>query len=145
MRDDPALFIIGLTVGVLAITGLFVVYRILDPQQVGVTTLKRPMKDRIWFTKPQWYWFGWRTLIPYSRGGDEFMWHCYTFGWTITGRVNIALKPCPGEKCSWALDDDELEGMFGGRLPVWPVDGYGHNWIKCERPGCYCQDDEEEA
>lgn len=55
----------------------------------------RFMRDRIWFWKPQWHWFGWRTLIPFSRGGDEYDWHTVVLGWTITGRIIFAVRPCP--------------------------------------------------
>jgi hypothetical protein len=55
----------------------------------------------VWFWKPQWYWFGWRTLIPFSRGGDEWDWHTFVLGWTITGRVIIATHRCRGTgKCA---------------------------------------------
>lgn len=50
-------------------------------------------RPRLWFWKPEWYWFGWRTLSPiwFHKGGDEWHRHTITFGWTITGRVIIAL------------------------------------------------------
>lgn len=45
---------------------------------------------RFWFYRPQWYWFGWRTLIPVLRGHDEFHRWTVILGWTITGRIIIA-------------------------------------------------------
>ena len=54
------------------------------------TPTKRP---RIWFYHPEWYWHGWSTLLPVHRGGDEWNRWTLMFGWTITGRVVVALWP----------------------------------------------------
>ncbi|KQP63121.1 hypothetical protein [Nocardioides sp. Leaf285] len=58
--------------------------------------IDRSWRDRVWFWKPQWHWWGWRTLVPVFRGGDQHNWHTICLGWTITGRVIIATRPCPG-------------------------------------------------
>lgn len=57
------------------------------------------MTDRIWFWKPQRYWFGWRTLIPFMYGHDEFARRTLLFGWTITGRIIIAVWGCGDPEC----------------------------------------------
>lgn len=57
---------------------------------------QRPLRARVWFWKPQWYWHGWSTLVPFFRGGDEYDWHTIVLGWTITGRIIIATRHCPG-------------------------------------------------
>lgn len=71
--------------------------------------MNRPLRHRIWFWKPEWHWFGWRTLVPFYRGGDEWDWHTVVFGWTITGRVIFATRRC---NC-----DDGV-----ALLPDWPAD-----------------------
>jgi hypothetical protein len=82
---------------------------------------RRPLLARIWFWGPQWYWFGWRTLIPFSQGGDEWDWHTIVLGWTITGRAIIATHRCRGTgKC--AEDYREV-----GLRPDWPADPYGQD------------------
>lgn len=50
---------------------------------------------RVWFYRPEWYWFGWRTLIPFWLGGDEFNRRTVVFGWSITGQIVIALWSFP--------------------------------------------------
>jgi hypothetical protein len=79
---------------------------------------RRPWRARVWFWKPSWYWHGWKTLVPFFTGGDEFDWHTVCLGWTITGRVIIATRPCPRTgRCADA-----------GPLATWPVDAYGWDW-----------------
>lgn len=56
---------------------------------------RRPLRHRVWAYRPSWYWFGWMTLVPVYFGGDEYDWHTVMLGWTITGRVVIATRPCP--------------------------------------------------
>lgn len=75
----------------------------------------RPWRARIWFWKPQWHWHGWKTLIPFFRGGDEYDWHTVCLGWTITGRVIIATRHCPGTGRCEDLDY---------QLTDWPVSHY---------------------
>ncbi len=93
--------------------------------------MRRPLRTRIWFWKPQWHWFGPKTLLPFGTGGDEFDWHTIVLGWSITGRAIIAVRRCPGTgKCA-DLDYEMAE---------WPVDGNGHNHAggPC-KPNCsYC-------
>ena len=48
-------------------------------------------RSRIWFYKPSWYWYGWRTLLPVYFGGDEYNRRTVALGWTITGRMIVAL------------------------------------------------------
>jgi hypothetical protein len=55
--------------------------------------------SRIWFWKPQRYWFGWRTLIPFLYGHDQYARRTLLFGWTITGRVIIAVWGCGSAEC----------------------------------------------
>ena len=63
-----------------------------------------------WFYKPQWYWFGPRTLWPFQYGHDEFARRTLLFGWTITGRVIIALWDCGDEDCRHqAIEDLSFE------------------------------------
>lgn len=46
----------------------------------------------VWFWTPCWYWHGWRTLLPVQRGGDEYGRRTLIFGWTVTGRVIVAIS-----------------------------------------------------
>lgn len=79
-----------------------------------MTSKKRPLRQRVWFWKPQWHWFGWGTLSPVHRSADEWDWHTIVFGWTITGRIIIAIRRCPQTgRCA-----DVPVG------PDWPYDQY---------------------
>ena len=79
--------------------------------------MRRPLHNRVWLSRPQWHWYGWRTAVPFYWGGDEYDWHCWVFGWTITGRVSLAVRPCPGTgKCA--------EDVAERGLTKWPVDIY---------------------
>lgn len=65
-------------------------------------------RDRTpWFWKPQWYWFGWKTLIPFSYGHDEYARRTLLLGWTITGRVIFPLWDCGDAECH----RDAIEAM----------------------------------
>jgi hypothetical protein len=55
--------------------------------------------SRAWFWKPSWYWYGWTTLIPFVYGHDEYARRTIMLGWTVTGRVIIALWPCGDREC----------------------------------------------
>ena len=55
--------------------------------------------SRIWFWKPSWYWHGWTTLIPFVYGHDQYARRTVMLGWTITGRVIIALWGCGSAEC----------------------------------------------
>lgn len=57
------------------------------------------MMDRVWFWKPCWYWFGWRTLVPFFYGHDEYARRTLLLGWTVTGRVIFALWGCGDPEC----------------------------------------------
>jgi hypothetical protein len=66
---------------------------------------------RAWFYKPEWYWHGPRTLWPFRYGHDEYARRTFLFGWTITGRVVIALWDCGVPEClAYAEDDLKYEG-----------------------------------
>ena len=56
---------------------------------------------RIWFYRPSWFWFGWATLLPIYRGHDEWARWTLVLGWTITGRVVIALNRCGHAECEY--------------------------------------------
>lgn len=53
----------------------------------------------VWFWRPQWHWFGWMTLLPVQPGHDEYGRWTLVLGWTITGRVIIALWKCRSRVC----------------------------------------------
>lgn len=81
-----------------------------------VERVTRGWRDRVWFYKPQLHWHGWRTLLPLNaRGGDEWDWHTLTLGWTVTGRVVVALRRCP--QTGRCADEEPLS-------PDWPADPY---------------------
>lgn len=48
--------------------------------------------SRVWFWAPEWHWHGWSTLSPVHLGGDEYGRRTVVFGWTITGRVIVAVS-----------------------------------------------------
>lgn len=56
-------------------------------------------KKRVWFYKPQWFWFGWQTLSPVVIGHDEYSRETIMLGWAITGRVIIATRYCGDVDC----------------------------------------------
>ena len=65
--------------------------------------------NRVWFWKPQWYWHGWTTLLPAYIGHDEYARRTLLIGWTVTGRIIIALGDCGRPECktdayTWAND-----------------------------------------
>lgn len=90
--------------------------------------MKRPWKHRIWFYRPQWYWWGWKTLVPIRRGGDEFDWHTIVLGWSITGEVVIATHKC---RYTGACAEFDTEFPELRNTNEWPVDYYGHNHLSC--------------
>lgn len=68
-------------------------------------------KHLFWFYKPQWYWFGWKTLWPFQIGHDEYARRTLMLGWTVTGRAIITLGDCGDPECkAEAIQDlkDEL-------------------------------------
>lgn len=46
---------------------------------------------RVWFWSPERHWFGWRTLLPIGRSYDEYGRRTIVLGWTVTGRMVIAV------------------------------------------------------
>lgn len=62
-------------------------------EQDGIPYWERDSQmRRVWFYRPQWYWFGWHTLLPVYLGGDEHGRRTLMFGWTFTGRVVVAFS-----------------------------------------------------
>lgn len=56
-------------------------------------------RSRIWFWRPQIYWHGWSTLLPFYRGHDEYNYLTVMLGWTFTGRIIIATNKCKDPGC----------------------------------------------
>jgi hypothetical protein len=56
-------------------------------------------KSRIWYYKPELYWFGWRALVPWARSHDEYSRETLVLGWNFAGRIIIALGYCGDEDC----------------------------------------------
>lgn len=54
---------------------------------------------RVWVWGPDWYWHGWRTLLPVWSAGDEYGRRTLVLGWTLTGRMIIALWICGCIEC----------------------------------------------
>lgn len=54
---------------------------------------------RVWVYRPEWYWYGWRTLIPFTYGHDEYARRVLVFGWSITGQVCLAVWGCGDPEC----------------------------------------------
>jgi hypothetical protein len=55
--------------------------------------------NRFWFYRPQLYWHGWSTLLPIVSGHDDYARNTIMIGWTITGRIIIALGDCGEHQC----------------------------------------------
>jgi hypothetical protein len=47
---------------------------------------------RVWFYRPQFYWFGWKTLVPWYLGRDEHNRRTVALGWSVSGRIVFALS-----------------------------------------------------
>lgn len=74
------------------------------------------------FWRPQLHWYGWQTLIPVYFGRNESGWRTVVLGWTVTGRIAIALTSdtarairkvkgyLGAEEGGW-LDEDRNEGV----------------------------------
>lgn len=56
-------------------------------------------KSPVWFYRPAWYWFGWGTLLPVLFGHDDYARRTMVLGWTITGRMVVALNYCGRAEC----------------------------------------------
>ena len=55
--------------------------------------------SRVWFWAPQWHWFGWKAIIPFTYGHDQYARRVLVFGWTVTGRILIAVWACGDPEC----------------------------------------------
>lgn len=67
-----------------------------DPE----TRLLEVQRDRTpWFWKPQRYWFGRGTLLPFMVGHDEYARRTIVVGWTVTGRIIFPLWDCGDPVC----------------------------------------------
>ncbi len=68
--------------------------------------MRRPWKERIWFYRPGQYHNG---LVPFGRGGDEYLWSTIVIGWLWTGVIVIATRfdDSPSE---WIVNLDEYPG-----------------------------------
>lgn len=75
-------------------------------------------KPRVWFYRPGLFWCGWSTLLPITRGHDEYSRETWVLGWAFTGRMVIADKnPCGDLDCykqtlSWIADEGMTELEF---------------------------------
>ena len=54
---------------------------------------------RVWFYRPQVHWYGWWTLVPFFYGHDEHARRVLVFGWTLTGRLCVAVWGCGDPEC----------------------------------------------
>lgn len=74
---------------------------------------------RVWFWRPQWYWHGWRTLLPWYVGGDEYGRRTLLLGWTVTGGAIVAIsrpgRLYPPEPWEHHDADDEFWNPQGER------------------------------
>lgn len=92
-----------------------------------MSEVSRPWRSRVWFYKPELYWYGWKTLRPVWYGGDEFNWHTVVIGWNLFGQAVIATEPCRGEgRCAEELNDPDMKPEWVLATP-WPVDMFGHD------------------
>jgi hypothetical protein len=77
----------------------------------------------VWCYGPEWYWHGWRTLLPVQLGGDEYGRRTLMAGWTVTGRVVVAISR-PGRL--YPPDALEVEDPHTGdvlRASIYPYGG----------------------
>ncbi len=105
--------------------------------------MRRPLRTRVWFWKPQWYWHGWKTLSPVMFGDDQWHYKTLVLGWTVTGRVIIALYEFRDGKCDEHCPTNPWANVIGRccRLAyVCPTSG----WTECTKHGGFdvCCDDE---
>lgn len=61
--------------------------------------VNRIPKSRVWFDRAEWYWYGWRTLLPVHFSHDEYARRTFVVGWTITGHIVMALGYCGDMEC----------------------------------------------
>jgi hypothetical protein len=91
--------------------------------------------NRIWLYKPQWYWHGWKTLIPLMIGHDEYARRTIMLGWTVTGRVVVPLGDCGDPECRRdAIGAIVLEAAesLGIKLLPWQVE-FAQRFLNGER------------
>ena len=65
----------------------------------AIRLVLRQQNRKPWFWKPQWHWFGWKTLIPFNYGHDEYARRTLLLGWTVTGRAIFPLWYCGDKAC----------------------------------------------
>jgi hypothetical protein len=96
---------------------------------------------RVWFWAPCWYWHGWRTLLPASLGGDEYGRRTLMLGWTVTGRVIVAISR-PGRLYPPEAWEHEAGGVLarvfvrraGARITLTLLDTPGQPWVEAHIP-----------
>jgi len=54
---------------------------------------------RWWFYRPQVYWQSWKSLLPVGFGFDEYGRKVCVLGWSVTGKICLALWLCHCEEC----------------------------------------------
>ena len=84
--------------------------------------MRRPWKERVWFYKPEFYWYSWRGLKPIWFGDDEFHWKTIVIGWNPTGQIVIALRPFKPKEC----EDSGCSEFMPTDYPGWPITV--HDW-----------------
>lgn len=73
---------------------------------------------RVWFWAPCWYWYGLATLWPIHFGGDEWGRRTLLLGWTVTGRVVVAISR-PGQLYrpdGWEWVDPHTGHLLAARI-----------------------------
>lgn len=65
----------------------------------AIILIQRQADRTPWFWKPEWYWSGWKTLLPVRFGHDEYTRRTLVLGWTFTGRVIFPLWDCGDSDC----------------------------------------------
>lgn len=82
---------------------------------------------RVWFYRPQWYWHGWKTFLPFMLGHDEYAHRVLVFGWTITGRMLIAAWEHlhRGDPLDTVLDESHEAKPSGMRATLATWKAYG--------------------
>jgi hypothetical protein len=59
----------------------------------------RKKAGRVWFYRPELYWFGLKTFRPFKFGHDEYARYTAVFGWAFTGRIVVAFRDCGDPTC----------------------------------------------
>ena len=72
--------------------------------------MKQKRIPAVWFYKPELYWRGWRGLIPFYLGGDEYNRHTFVLGWSFTGEMVVVYKRCKQGHCNgWQTPEEIAE------------------------------------